>query len=260
VSGGLAEAYDAAAASWSTVPARIYGTLAERALRCSPVPLIGRVVLDVGTGTGVAADAIAAAGAIAVATDLSLGMLRLRQHERPPAARAAVEALPFADRSFGGVMASFVLNHLDDPAAALRETARVTARGGPIIATSYAADDEHPAKAAVQQALIETGWEPEPWYAHLRAVIAPKLATVALCESAMGAAGLTGEVVALRVAFPDLSTTDLVDWRLGMAQHARHLATLDASALSDLRLRSLEILGADHPTLERSILVIAAAA
>jgi ubiquinone/menaquinone biosynthesis C-methylase UbiE len=259
VSTTVAAAYDAAAAAWSAAPARIYGRLADRALACSPVPLRGRLVLDVGTGTGVAADALAAAGATAVATDLSFGMLSLDRKARPPAAQADVLHLPFARAAFGGVMASFVLNHLDDPASALIEAARVTAPGGVVIASAYADDDAHPVRGALQHALIESGWSPEPWYAHVRTVTIPNMATAAACEVVLAAAGLVGEVTHLRVAFPELDPDDLLDWRFGMAQYAAHLRTLDRDAIAAIRGRARDALGDQPPVLERSILVIAAA-
>lgn len=50
------------------------------------------------------------------------------------------------ERGRGGVLS---LNHLVDPVTALREAARVTRRGGPILVATDAADDDHPVKAAV---------------------------------------------------------------------------------------------------------------
>ncbi len=254
----IAAAYDAAAAAWSAAPARIYRRLADRALACSPVPLGGRLVLDVGTGTGVAAESIAAAGATAIATDLSFGMLALDRAARPPSAQADALQLPFATGSLDGVMASFVLNHIDDPASALREAARVTAHGGAVIASAYAADDGHPVRGAVQRALTEAGWEPEPWYDHVQSVTMPTMATAAACEAVLRAAALAGQVTPIRVAFPELGPDDLVDWRFGMAQHAAHLRTLDGDAIAAVRRRALQELGDQPPVLERSMLVITA--
>ncbi len=47
-----------------------------------------------------------------------------------PAARADARRLPFADGSFGGVSALWMLNHLDEPIEALREIRRVLQPGG----------------------------------------------------------------------------------------------------------------------------------
>jgi ubiquinone/menaquinone biosynthesis C-methylase UbiE len=258
VTGRAADAYDEAAEAWSEAPARIYRRLAEVALTHAVAPIRGRTVLDVGSGTGVASDAILAAGGRPIASDLSLGMLRHHRSTRPPAVQADATVLPFADRSVGGAMASFVLNHLDEPARALRELSRVTRRGSAIVATTYAHDDDHPVKAAVNQALTEDGWEPEPWYAHVRSVTVPQVATIDGCRSALADAGLCGTVIAQRVAFTDLAPDDLVSWRLGMAHHATHLRAGGPAATARVRERALTLLGGDPPPLERSILVLSA--
>ena len=91
----------------------MYAPLARALVAAAPVPLAGRLVLDLGAGTGVAGRAALAAGARrVVAADLSEGMLR-RGHARGghPVAADAV-ALPFRDGRFDLVLAAFCLNHL----------------------------------------------------------------------------------------------------------------------------------------------------
>ena len=58
--------YDAAAADWAgglTGPGSMYEPLARSLVAAAPVPLAGRLVLDLGAGTGVAGRAALAAGA-----------------------------------------------------------------------------------------------------------------------------------------------------------------------------------------------------
>ena len=57
--------------------------------------------------------------------------------------RAALEALPFADRSFDAVLCRFVVHHLADPAPALAELARVCRPAGRVVVADLVAlDDE----------------------------------------------------------------------------------------------------------------------
>ena len=53
--------YDAAAAGWVGGPEEMYEALARSLVAAAPVPLAGRLVLDLGAGTGVAGQAALAA-------------------------------------------------------------------------------------------------------------------------------------------------------------------------------------------------------
>ena len=114
---GLRAGYDAAAGDWAEGPGPMYAPLARALVAAAPVPLAGRLVLDLGAGGGVAGQAALAAGARqVVGVDLSEGMLRHSPGTprgggwRPVAANAV--ALPFRDGCFGLVLAAFCLNHL----------------------------------------------------------------------------------------------------------------------------------------------------
>lgn len=97
-------------------------------------------VLDVATGTGmVAAALVRRTGAHVTALDQSpemLGGLRARL-ARDPLLGASIEprlgeaeALPFPDASFDALTFTYLLRYVDDPAATLRELARVVKPGG----------------------------------------------------------------------------------------------------------------------------------
>ena len=138
-----------------------------------------------------------------------------------PVVLADATRLPFHDDVFGGVVAAYCYNHLEDPVAGLREARRVTASDGPILASTYADDDMHPVKTASEEALREIGWSAPRFYRDLRTDAVPKLATAERAEAAASSAGLREVVVeAVRVPFPDLTVDDLIDWRLGMAHIA----------------------------------------
>jgi ubiquinone/menaquinone biosynthesis C-methylase UbiE len=258
--GSVAAAYSAIGDTWQGGPGRIYDRLAEVLVSLFPVPVRGARALDLGAGTGAATRALLAAGASqVVAADAAAGMLAFDAAHRPPAVVADALALPFPDGSFDVTVAAFSLNHLRDPAAGVREAARVTRRGGAVLASAYAADDVHPVKGAVASALAAWGWAPEPWYEAIQATAIPKLASVDAGRSAAAAAGLVGgDVLAVRVPFPELDRHALVEWRLGMAQHAGFVAALSPQDRDALVADAIRRLGDRGPVFERSIIVVRA--
>jgi malonyl-CoA O-methyltransferase len=109
----------------------------------------GRTALDAGCGTGRWAAEAAARGARAFGIDLSAGML---SHARDKGlsgrlAIADMRRLPIRSETVDLAILSFALSYVEDAAAVLRETARVT-RPGAVIALG----DFHPAA-------VESGWK-----------------------------------------------------------------------------------------------------
>jgi SAM-dependent methyltransferase len=213
-------------------------------------------VLDLGSGTGEGSRAALAAGARVVATDLAVDMLRVDQNQRPPATVGDAVALPFRDDFFDVVLAPFSLNHLDDPARGVREAGRI---GRLLLASTYAADDDHPAKAAVEAALGEVGWERPAWYSGIKVAMAA-WGTVADATAAVERGGLQPVRVERReVAFNDLGPSDMVAWRLGLAQCAPFVATLDHDAQKHVTARALDLLGPNPVPIVRRVIFVAAA-
>ena len=253
----VGDAYSAGAAAWGTGPAVVYGRLADLLVDFSPVPWAGRRVLDLGSGSGLASRAALAAGADVVAADLALGMLLADRARRPPAVAGDALRLPFAGGAFDIVLAAFSLNHLDDPAAGVREAGRV---GRALVASTYAADDDHPAKAAVEVALREAGWEPPEWYPRLKASMAA-WGTVEAATDAVERGGLRPLAVErYEIPYPELGAGDMVAWRLGLAHCAGFVAALDPAARHRLVERAVAVLGPDPPPLVRRVIFLAAAA
>jgi ubiquinone/menaquinone biosynthesis C-methylase UbiE len=253
----LASAYSATGVAWERGPGRIYNRLAGVVVGLSPVELADRVVIDLGAGTGAASRAIARAGGTAVAIDPAWGMLAVDRPKRPPAVQADALALPIGGATIDGVVAAFSINHVSEPVVALRESARACRPGSPIVVSTYAGGDAHPAKDAVTDALREHGFEPDSWVGELYRDAMPRLADPTRCADVAKAAGLDATVHAVDVAFPELGAAELVEWRLGMAQHASFLASLAADERAAISARAVARL-ADAPTLVRSILVITA--
>jgi SAM-dependent methyltransferase len=252
-----ASAYSASGEAWQRGPGRIYDRLSEVVVESSPVQVAGTRALDLGAGTGAASRALLRAGAArVVAVDSAGGMLAVDAGHRPPGVVGDALALPFVTRAFDVTVAAFSLNHLADPGAGLAEAARVTRRGGAVLASAYAADDFHPVKVAVEAALAARGWRPEPWYQAVKTTTAPKLATVAAARAAAADAALDADVEAVRVPFAGLDAGDLVAWRLGLAQHAPFVATLAPVEQDALAADAVDRLGSGWPELERSIILL----
>jgi SAM-dependent methyltransferase len=257
-SGALGTAYSLGADSWAEGPSRIYARLAEMLVAASPRSLDGAAVLDLGSGTGLGSQAAMAAGARVIAADIALGMLLAGHASRPPAAVADAAALPFSAGSFDVVLAPFSLNHLDEPSTGVREAARVLRHGGVLLASTYAADDDHPAKSAVEQALRELGWEAPAWYSGMKAAMA-SWGTVEAATAAIERGGMTPELVERReVSFADLTPLDLVAWRMGMAQTAPFVARLGEHERAAVFERARALLGANPAQLIRRVIFVAA--
>lgn len=111
--------------------------------RVSAVP--GSTVLDVATGTGLVGRALAARSLNVVGLDQSPAMMQrgieavrgsgLEERVRFVAGQA--QALPFADEAFDALTFTYLLRYVDDPAATMRELARVVRPGGVIASLEF---------------------------------------------------------------------------------------------------------------------------
>jgi demethylmenaquinone methyltransferase / 2-methoxy-6-polyprenyl-1,4-benzoquinol methylase len=104
--------------------------------RVNAIP--GSWVLDVATGTGLVARELAMRNLRVVGVDQSPAMLgrgvaaagRDGLADRVRFALAQGQALPFADETFDALTFTYLLRYVDDPAATVRELARVLRPGG----------------------------------------------------------------------------------------------------------------------------------
>src|SRR5437588_7902611 len=97
-------------------------------------------VLDVATGTGLVARELARRyGCAVVGLDQSATMLAAAaaRNGHMPLIRGRAERLPFPDASFDHLTFTYLLRYVDDPAATMRELARVVKPGGRIIALDF---------------------------------------------------------------------------------------------------------------------------
>ena len=109
----------------------------------------GLRVLDIGTGTGAMLPVLGHAAGTVVALDNSAAMLaRARTLCRTEGlagvtlCNGTVEALPFVDGAFDACHSAMALHHVSDPAAAVREMARVVRPGGRVMITAFGSHRE----------------------------------------------------------------------------------------------------------------------
>jgi ubiquinone/menaquinone biosynthesis C-methylase UbiE len=229
----VATAYDDLVATWDTQAGPVYRPLGRALVAASPMPLAGRLVIDVGTGTGAVAEAAAEAGARVVAVDRSMSMAAYRDGRTWPAAAADVLALPFPASTFEAASAGFLLNHLL-PAPALAEMARAVRAGGVLLASTWARHFDQ-VKASIEVVLVSCGWIPPSWYLRMKDEIEPVSGDPACLAAAARQAGLVD--VHAAVHRPDLGVRDprtLVAYRFALPHIAPWLATLDAEARREL--------------------------
>jgi demethylmenaquinone methyltransferase/2-methoxy-6-polyprenyl-1,4-benzoquinol methylase len=105
----------------------------------------GDTVLDVATGTGaVARELIRRKGCRVVGLDQSPEMLAeagRRLDGQIELVEGTADELPFADSSFDALTFTYLLRYVSDPAATLRELARVVRPGGTIASLEFAVPD-----------------------------------------------------------------------------------------------------------------------
>jgi demethylmenaquinone methyltransferase / 2-methoxy-6-polyprenyl-1,4-benzoquinol methylase len=117
----------------------------RRALVSAVAPRERDRVLDVATGTGmVAAELLARApGCQIVGIDQSAEMLSAARArfagggDRVELVEGQAEQLPFAEASFDALTVTYLLRYVDDPAATVRELARVVRPGGRLASLEF---------------------------------------------------------------------------------------------------------------------------
>lgn len=159
----LAEDYTSSAADYAT----LWGpTILPMAL-----PLLDRLplddcrrVLDVGAGVGALMEHLHARlpDAFICGADRSEGMLRVAAaRHRHGLAVMDAQALALREAAFDVVTMAFMLFHLPDPSAGLREAARALRRGGAVGLVTWADEQGLPGQQIWSEELDRAGAEPE---------------------------------------------------------------------------------------------------
>lgn len=141
---------------------------------------------------------------------------------------------------------------------ALGELGRVTAAGGRVAVSAFAAGRTHPAKAAVDDVAVRFGYRTPDWYRDFKELFETRVGTAAGLSRAATAAGLVDiDVIETTAALGALSAQELAAWRLEMPHLRAFVTSLTATDRQRLTARAQAALGEGMP-LELPILMVRA--
>lgn len=142
---GSKEYFDGLGSEWDTLREGFFSeNVRETALEVGGVEP-GERAADLGAGTGFITEALVNRGLSVVAVDQSEVMLDALRQKFPSAAvdcrPGEAEALPLEDGTVDHAFANMYLHHVERPAAAIREMARILKPGGTLVVTDLDSHD-----------------------------------------------------------------------------------------------------------------------
>jgi SAM-dependent methyltransferase len=173
-----------------------------------------------------------------------------------PVVAADAVHLPIVSQSVDASLSAFLVSHLPEPYLLLAEAARVTRRGGLVMAMTFAAGDDHPAKHAVDEVARRMGWHAPGWLDEQKRWAALTDTPAGLVHQAEKAGIPASEVRAFAVDAGRLTPGELVAWRLGHAHMAGYVTQLDLGDRNRLVSEVERAVGPGPQRLRRELLVL----
>jgi ubiquinone/menaquinone biosynthesis C-methylase UbiE len=130
--------FDVVADQWNAMRKRFFSEAVREAAVARAGVEPGCLAADVGAGTGFVTEALLSAGLRVLAMDQSPAMLEEMRRtfgDRVEYLLADAEHLPLPDAQVDYVFANMYLHHVESPASAIREMARILRPGGRLVIT-----------------------------------------------------------------------------------------------------------------------------
>lgn len=140
------EYFDSIGSGWDRLREQFFsGRVREAAMDAAGVRA-GTTAVDLGAGTGFLTEALLDRGVRVVAVDQSEAMLEALRRKFPWPDRVECRAgeaedIPIAESSMDSCLANMLLHHVERPAVAVAEMARVVRPGGRVVVTDLDAHD-----------------------------------------------------------------------------------------------------------------------